>query len=83
MGSNYRTKEQIWEDEIWGIHLKNKEYYKKMTPKNLTKEEWEKQIDFIFDDYKEKKSKMLPCSERICTLKLGRIFYGIAINKKK
>lgn len=83
MGSNYRTKEQIWEDEIWGRHLKNKEYYKKMTPKNLTKEEWEKQIDFIFDDYKEKKSKMLPCSERICILELARIFYGITINKKK
>lgn len=28
-----------------------------MTPKNLTKEEWEKQIDFIFNDYKEKNLK--------------------------
>lgn len=83
MESNYRTKEQIWEDKIWGRRLKSKEYYKKMTPKNLTKEEWEEQIDFIFNDYKERKSKMLPCSERICTLKLARIFYGITINKKK
>lgn len=67
------SKEKIF--EIWGGHLKEAEFYKNMTPKNLSKSEWYKEVDTVLNYAKKRKKLNLPFSEHMLVVKLYRIFH--------
>lgn len=66
------SKEDIWEKR--GTKLKDIDFYKKLTPKNHTEEEWHNYLYKNFDeiDYNKKNNK--PYSERFIVCRLYRYF---------